>query len=129
MDGSTTSIDDIIKGNKYSKVPTSSTPLSPTSRSGGSAVIPIAAGLSAAAAAGIGAKAYIDRKKNSDNGGDDDIYTEEWDGDEENDMEFSYEDTSEADKENYLEDEDDLSYQAIENDGYVARGNDELTDL
>ena len=129
VDGNTTSIDDIIKGNKYAKVPTSSVPLSSKNRSSGSAVIPIAAGLSAAAAAGIGAKAYIDHKKNSDND-DDEIYTDEWDGDENTDMEFTFGDDAVENKENYLDDEDDYSYQAaMEDAGYVSASSDELTDL
>ena len=40
-------------------------------------IIPVAAGLSAAAAAGLGAKAYLDRKENNDNGEEDDWQTDD----------------------------------------------------
>ena len=40
--------------------------------SSGSSVIPILGGLGAAAAVGVGAKIYMDNKKNNDNGEDDD---------------------------------------------------------
>lgn len=40
--------------------------------SGGSSVIPVLGGLGAAAAVGVGAKIYMDNKKNNDNGEDDD---------------------------------------------------------
>ena len=120
----TDSIDDIIKGNKYTKIPTSSTPIThPSSGSTGSAVIPIAAGLSAAAAAGIGAKAYMDHKKNNENDDDDD-FTEEWDGDE-NSIEVDYDNNE--NQENYLDEDDNYGYQETEK--YDARNNEELADL
>ena len=125
IDENTTSIDDIVQGNKYTKLPTSSAPITSGSKSTGSTIIPIAAGLSAAAAAGIGAKAYMDRKKNNDNGEDDEFYSDEWDGDEE--VEISYDDAS--DSNNYLENEDDYSYQAMDNEKYGARTNAELADI
>jgi len=66
------------KGNTYTKIPTStiSKVETTTSGGGGNSAIPILAGISAAAAAGIGAKAYMSRKKNTDN--DSEIETEEW---------------------------------------------------
>ena len=74
-----TSIDDIIKGNKYSKIPTSSKPIGRVQgESTGSTVIPISAGLSAAAAVGLGAKAYLDKKTKSDEDEEEDI--ERWQG-------------------------------------------------
>ena len=125
LSDTTDSIDDIIKGNKYTKIPTSSTPIThPSSGSTGSAVIPIAAGLSAAAAAGIGAKAYMDHKKNNDNDDDDDDFTEEWDGDE-NSIEVDY-DNNES-QENYLDEDDNYGYQETEK--YDAKNNEELADL
>ena len=92
VDDTTTSIDDIIKGKKYTKIPTSSAPIKTqqTKNSGGSAVIPIAAGLSAAAAAGIGAKAYIDRKNNSDNGDEEEYENDNW---EDEDINSNYDDS------------------------------------
>lgn len=127
----TTSIEDVIKGSKVTKIPTSPSPVTTTSSSSGSsAVIPIAAGLSAAAAAGIGAKAYMDRKHNNDNGEDDEdeFDTDEWSGDDSVDIQYD-EDT--ANGENYLDDDDDYSYQATSNneEKYDARSSDELADL
>ena len=125
----TTSIEDVIKGSKVTKIPTSPSPVTTTSSSSGSsAVIPIAAGLSAAA--GIGAKAYMDRKHNNDNGEDDEdeFDTDEWSGDDSVDIQYD-EDT--ANGENYLDDDDDYSYQATSNneEKYDARSSEELADL
>lgn len=128
LDNSTASIDDVIKGSKYTKIPTSSKPITTTSASGsgGSAVIPVVAGLSAAAAAGIGAKVYMDRKKNNENGEYDEIDTEEWAG--EDTINLDYDDSS--DTETYLDDDDDYGYQAEEQtERYDARNNEELADL
>ena len=118
----TTSIDEIIKGNKYTKIPTSTTPIKKApSKGGGSAIIPIAAGLSAAAAAGIGAKAYIDRKNNSDNGDEED-FEDDWS---ENDSaDLDYDDTAENKDSTYLTDDD-----AYAGEKYDARNNNELEDL
>ena len=70
-------IDEIIKGNKYSKIPSLTTPIKENvTKKEPNKVIPIAAGLSAAAAAGLGAKAYMDHKKNNDNGEDEEIEEE-----------------------------------------------------
>ena len=124
----TTSIEDVIKGSKYTKIPSTPSPVTTTSPSGGSsAVIPIAAGLSAAAAAGIGAKAYMDRKKNNDNGEDEDEFdTDEWSGDDS--IDIQYDDSS--DNENYLDTDDDYTYQTADNsEKYDARSSDELADL
>ena len=124
----TTSIEDVIKGSKYTKIPSTPSPVTTSQSSGGaSAVIPIAAGLSAAAAAGIGAKAYMDRKKNNDNGEDEDEFdTDEWSGDDS--VDIQYDDSS--DNENYLDADDDYSYQAEDSsEKYDARSSNELADL
>ena len=123
---STTSIDDVIKGSKYTKIPTSSKPItSASSGGGGSAVIPVVAGLSAAAAAGVGAKVYMDRKNNNFNG-EDEIETEEWSG--EDTLNLDYDDSS--DTESYLDEDDDYGYQTEEQtERYDARNNEELADL
>lgn len=124
---STTSIEDVIKGSKYTKIPSTPSPVTTQKSGSGSAVIPIAAGLSAAAAAGIGAKAYMDRKKNNDNGEDDEEFdTDEWSGDDS--VDIQYDDSS--DNENYLDADDDYSYQSEESsEKYDARSSDELADL
>lgn len=123
---STTSIDDVIKGSKYTKIPTSSKPITnASSGGGGSAVIPVVAGLSAAAAAGVGAKVYMDRKNNNSNG-EDEIETEEWSG--EDTLNLDYDDSS--DTESYLDEDDDYGYQTEEQtERYDARNNEELADL
>ena len=76
--------------------------------SSGSGVLPVLGGLGAAAAVGVGAKMYLDNKKNNENGDDDEEYSEgddenfntsenddlladEWNGE---DTEFNYEDSS-----------------------------------
>ena len=125
-----TSVDDIIKGSKYTKIPTNTTPINTKSSSDGlGAVIPIAAGLSAAAAAGIGAKAYLDHKKNNDNDEDDDEFgAEEWNGDEEN-IEIDYDDSSDTNTEQYLDDDDNYDYQPESEEKYGARNSEELADL
>ena len=79
LDAVKTSIDDIIKGNKYSKIPTSAKPIAKAQAgSTGSTVIPLSAGLSAAAAVGLGAKAYLDKKTRSEEEEEEDI--ESWQG-------------------------------------------------
>ena len=87
--------------------------------SSGSGVLPILGGLGAAAAVGVGAKMYLDNKKNNENGDDDEEYSEgddenfntsenddlladEWNGE---DTEFNYEDPS---GNNIAEPDDDL---------------------
>ena len=65
----TNSIEDIMPQTTptISKIPVSSEPI-PSKKKGGSSIIPIIGGLAVATAAGIGAKAYIDKKTNSNNG-------------------------------------------------------------
>ena len=131
------SIDDIVKGSKYTKIPTNTTPIKTNGSSGLGNVIPIAAGLSAAAAAGIGAKAYLDHKKNNDNDDsdndefeveDDNFGAEEWTGDE-NTMEIDYDDSSDKVEEQYLDDDDEFGYQSEPEEKYGARTSEELADL
>ena len=118
------SIDSIIKGgSKVTKIPSSKSEIS--SGSSGSAVIPVIAGLSAAAAAGIGAKAYMDRKNNSDNGEDEDFEAEEWTG--EDNLDIDYNDG--VQEEQYLDDESDYGTTEESEEKYDARSNDELADL
>ena len=76
---SATSIEEIIKGNQYSKIPTSTAPITSSTGSSGTSVVPIVSGLSAASAAGIGAKAYIDKKQQEkEQDEEDDFDTETW---------------------------------------------------
>ena len=86
--------------------------------SSGSGVLPVLGGLGAAAAVGVGAKMYLDNKKNNENGDDEDyseendedfnfsenndLLADEWNGE---DTEFNYEDPS---GNNIAEPDDDL---------------------
>lgn len=86
--------------------------------SSGSGVLPVLGGLGAAAAVGVGAKMYLDNKKNNENGDDEDysegndedfnfsenndLLADEWNGE---DTEFNYEDPSGS---NIVEPDDDL---------------------
>ena len=125
-------LDNIINSSKYTKVPTSTSTTS--KKKGSSSVIPIAAGLSVAAAAGIGAKAYLDRKNNN-----------EFDDEEDEEYEGEYEDDSfESDDWNGNEDpeagfqpdfsdpsQNDLSDDYYQDNGgsYSAKTSEELADL
>ena len=129
------------KGNTYSKIPVStiSKVATETKSNSGNSVIPVLAGISAAAAAGIGAKAYMDKKKNSDNESNE-IETEEWSEDN------SYDKSEEAPVDSYsansnknaFEDisrdaeetlDDDYSYAPVEEEKYGARNSSELSDM
>ena len=121
IDDASDSIEDIIQKGRTTKIPTSSVPIQPTVKNKGNSVIPIAAGLSAAAAAGIGAKAYIDHKNNSSYN---DIDAEEWS---EDDDLLEIDESSENESEE-LSSEDEYSYQE-ETEKYGARNNEELADL
>ena len=120
--------DVIKKGNTY-KLPTSSKPTvtttTPTSNKGNSA-IPVLAGLAAAAAAGIGAKAYIDRKNNRDNDEESENFrAEDWSNNTDVNIEYQEPETQ---KEETL-DFDDNSYEPEETEKYGARTHQELEDL
>ena len=115
------SINDVIKKGRYTKIPTSSVPIEPQTKTKGNAVIPIAAGISAAAAAGIGAKAYMDHKNNSIT--DEDIDTEDWS---EDDSLLEIEEDTETPEE--LSSEDEYTYQE-ENEKYSARDTSEITEI
>ncbi len=81
------SINSIIGTAKdYTKIPVSSGPIKSTS---GSAAIPVAAGLSTAAAAGIGAKAFLDRNKEDDYEEDYDDDKRKWAGDASTDIDYN----------------------------------------
>ncbi|MBR3119485.1 MAG: hypothetical protein IKF29_09585 [Oceanobacillus sp.] len=63
--GFDTDLDEIVRGNKYTKVPISMNPIGASKKTGSNGVVPIAAGLTVASAAGLGAKAYMDYKRNN----------------------------------------------------------------
>lgn len=119
--------EDVIKeGNSY-KLPTSTKPVAPTTTtsSKGNGVIPVLAGLSAAAAAGIGAKAYMDRKKNRDNDEEEEFKAEDWS--ENTDVNMEYQEP-EGEKVESL-DFDDGVEDTPETERYGARTQQDLQDL
>ena len=120
---------DIKEGNKY-KLPTSSrpttTPQTPTTSKGNS-VIPVLAGLSAAAAAGIGAKAYMDRKKNNDNESDEEFKSEDWSDN--NDINIEYQEPVTQEAETLEFDDVNDNYEVETPEKYGAKTHQELEDL
>ena len=132
MEDSASSIDEIVKGSKYTKIPTSSKPMTTTNKKSSNSVIPIAAGLSVAAAAGIGAKAYMDRKRNNETGEyddedeyeDDDFSSEEWYQDDDT-VDLNY-DEPVTNEDAYLEEE---GFNQNDDYSYTARSANELADV
>ncbi len=118
-----TSIDEIIKNN-YTKIPTSEEPILSSKSKGKSTLIPVIAGLSAAAAAGIGAKAYLDRKENNENEKSDGIETEDWSGEDTLDLEYDDNKIPVA----FLDDDDD-DEESTNPEKYGAKNIEELADL
>ena len=113
----------------YTKIPSQQTPILANKKKK-SSVIPIAAGLSVAAAAGLGAKAYIDHRKNSDTSEDeyeedDEFETEDWDDD--SSYETGYEVIGDNTEQEELE--EDYSYSDDESESYSARSNQELSEV
>ena len=99
----TDSISSIIGSNKdFTKIPVSDS--EPAKSSSGSAVIPVTAGLTTAAAAGIGAKAVMDMKQNND------IKAAEWNGNIETDVDYN----DGIVKQETLEDDDDENKISVE---------------
>ena len=120
--GGATSIDDIIRNNSVTKVKTNAPITTRGKSSGAGAVIPIAAGLSAAAAAGIGAKAYMDSRNNNDmDEEDDEMEDGEW-TEEYGDSQY------EADMGDAYLDDEEYGFQASDT-GYNARTSEELAEL
>jgi hypothetical protein len=120
--------DVIKKGNTY-KLPTSSKPTTTTTTTTtttGNSVIPVLAGLGAAAAAGIGAKTYIDRKNNRDNDEEpSDFKAEDWSNNTEVNVEYQ---EPVQEKEETLDFDDD-GYAVEEPERYGARTSQDLEDL
>ena len=132
LDETSSSIDTIINNNpnKYNKIPTTPAPINTKNKSSGS-VVPIAVGLSVAAAAGLGAKAYMDHKRNNEMEDEeydeeyDDFESEDWNGDE-NTVELDYSEANPTDSEQYLEED---NFYQDEDSGYSARNASELAEL
>ena len=137
LDGSlvdgTTSISDILNGKSITKVK-SNAPISEKSKLGigTSKVIPIAAGITAAAAAGIGAKTYLDSRGTDDADEEDDEF-EDVDWSDENGLEAQQYENQETDNiesnEDYELAEESNYYLEDENSSYKARNNNKLVEL
>ena len=127
LDDAPTSIEDVIKDN-YTKIPSSSEPITSSTSKGKGTIIPVIAGLSAATAAGIGAKAYLDRKQNNENDEVEELETDDWSGEEKLDLEYDDNKVPVA----YLDDDDDEEEDTMEEqqpERYDAKTNEELADL
>lgn len=124
------SLSDLIGGNDYVEVPTSSTPISTTTTATTKkSVIPVIAGLGAATVAGIGTKAYLDKKEHVDDD-EEDFETEEWEGDEQMDLNYG-DDTVNIDEEerDYLNPTDEYAYQEDQVESYQAVNSSELESM
>lgn len=121
-------IDEIIQSNHVRKIPTSQTPVISKKNGSQTSVVPIATGLSVASAAGMGAKAYMDYRKNK----------------EEEDEEDEYEEDDDFEDEEWLKEEDSVTIDATEtsrenqqeenfilgeDESYFARNINELAEI
>ena len=97
-----------IVGNDKTSIPTSSAPILSGDGTTSKSMIPLGAGLGAAALAGIGTKAYLDKKsKNQEE--EDNIDTEEWEEDADSvEIDYGQETNEEAD---YLSPTDEYAFQ------------------
>ena len=117
--------------NQTIKIPTTSEAIQ-TSGSGNNVVIPTAAAFSAAAAAGIGAKAYMDHKENNNNNmeefseGEENsgFYSEEWNGTDD-DIKIDYG----TEEEQTLDDDDNMYSADSIIEKYEATNNQELEEV
>ena len=112
---------------EYVDIPTLSQPItSPTQTTTKKSAIPVIAGLSAAAVAGIGTKAYLDKKEENDEE-DDELTTEEWEGDESTD--FNYGDDIYGEDSDYLTPADEYAFQEDAIESYEATNSSELPSM
>lgn len=121
---------DLITGdNEYVEIPTSSTPITTTTEnSSKKSIIPVIAGLGAAAVAGIGTKAYLDKKEENENNKVD-METDEWESDgEQVDFDYNNENISVIEKD-YLEPTDEYAYQEESIESYRAVNSSELDSM
>ena len=122
------SLTDIMSGNEYTRIPTSSTPITTTTTTTAGtkkSIIPVIAGLSAAAVAGIGTKAYLDKSENKES---EEFEAEEW---EEDSLDIDYNEAMEEDGD-YLNPSDEYAYQEegeSEPGSYEAVNSSELASM
>ena len=98
-----------LSGSKTS-IPTSSSPIlsSNDGSSSGSSFVPLGAGLGAASLAGIGAKAVIDKREKAKSEDDDELETEEWAT--QDDVEIDYGMETSSEEADYLSPTDELAF-------------------
>ena len=127
-DDMSNSVTDIIGGNEYTNIPTSAAPITTTTTTGTKkSMIPVVAGLGAAAVAGIGTKAFLDKKEVSSS--EEDFDTEEWT--EEDSLDIDYNEAMEEDGD-YLDPTDEYAYQDGEEEtsgSYEAVNSSELASM
>ena len=95
-----------ISGSKTS-IPTSSSPILSSDGGASKSIIPLGAGLGAAAIAGIGAKTIIEKKNNSSEK-EDKLETEEWSESDSMEIDYGQEETDQSD---YLSPTDEYAFQ------------------
>ena len=126
MSGSFT---EIVGGNEYTNIPTSASPITTTTTTGSKkSIIPVIAGLGSAAVAGIGTKAFLDKKEESSEEVED-FDTDEWTEDEQIDMEYN--EAMDEDRD-YLDPSDEIAYQEGEEEpteSYEAVNRSELASM
>ena len=92
-----------------SSIPTSSSPiLSSSDTSSSTSFVPLGAGLGAASIAGLGTKAYLDKREKSKEEDSEDIETEEWAESDNVEIDYGVETQEESD---YLSPTDELAFQ------------------
>lgn len=112
--------------NNYVNIPTSSTPINTTTTtSGKKSIIPVIAGLGAAAIAGIGTKSYLDKKEEEKS--EEEIDTEEWTGDEQIDLGYTEENLN--GERDYLNPTDEFAYEDGPEESYEAVNSSELASM
>ncbi len=103
------SLGDIVDLAGGVNIPTSADPIRTTVNTKDNKMIPLMAGLGAAAIAGLGTKAYLERKENKDD--EDEIEAEEWDEDESVDLALDNENYgAELEESDYLTPNDEYAY-------------------
>ena len=123
------SFSEIVGGNEYTNIPTSASPITTTTTTGTKkSIIPVIAGLGSAAVAGIGTKAFLDKKEEA-NEETEDFEAEEWT--EEDQLDIDYSEAMEEDRD-YLDPSDEFAYQEGEEEpteSYEAVNSSELASM
>lgn len=104
------SLTGITGGSSRTNIPTSSAPIVTPEIKSSSSMIPLSAGLGAAAAAGIGAKAYMDKRERAKEENEDSINTEEWEEDADS-LSVDYEENDLNEAADYLSPKDEYAFQ------------------